>query len=900
MEGEALKRFEDPQTTGTDEDCALQLLSQLPSPASVKDEDGKTLLHYGCRNGWYDVVRSLVERYRGDPKCRTNKSRSTPLHWACAGRRHSLNIVKYLIEEQGCSVKARDEHGDTPLHDACTNGSIDTVKYLTAQKGCDPEAKNNTGETPLKYACLWDRLDMVKHLVNEKNCNLLRKDEEGITPLGLANKEVLEFLLSTGIVDTANPGICTPLFEACLSARQSHPLHATTIVFVMGNSSAGKSTLVKAIQTRLTDTRLLGSLVDSFRKVSGVELHTAGIKPVHIQSKKCGSVVLYDFAGQYEYYSSHAASLQSLLSTPEGMVLLVVDLSQGRKEIIRTLRYWGSFIANHCSGAGSKPEVAVIGSHADVVKKQGETGDAQISEYVHCLQESLEIKASIAIDCTQLASGELNKVCDVIGEKSTEVRQQFQVNIEAHFLFHSLLENCGDGAYTLSDVASKIPMNWMWKNEYTCHKATLTDLISELTTLNNKGQILFLENSAEVEKSWVITRKQLLLAEISGTIFAPENFVQHHDISNSTGVVPLSNIRKIFPQHNPEMIVSFLCHLQYCQEINESEAALIGQCDTSQSMQSAERFYFFPALVQEERPTKSCQTVAERHYRCGWVLQCRRAHQFLSPRFLHVLLLRLAFTFALHPEKEDEDRACPVLQRKCNVWKSGIHWVDRDGVETVVEVVEQNTAVVVVMGCLEGCELAGAKLRSKLIRLILDTQAEHSPAVVTSESLIHPSELATYPLKSMHKLVSFSVSELAIVLAEGRKVLTHKLGTKFETITTRDLLTFEPMACLSPGILHGMFCEEKGTTEVNTASCSNTGTTCHQQMHLLESVLGVQSPVLSSFPVQPPTEKTTLEKWKSKVSSATYRDLRAVLELFSVFKGKNLLVREMPHVVFLF
>ena len=46
--------------------------------------------------------------------------------------------------------------------------------------------------------------------------------------------------------------------------------------------------------------------------------------------------------------------------------------------------------------------------------------------------------------------------------------------------------------------------------------------------------------------------------------------------------------------------------------------------------------------------------------------------------------------------------------------------MDRDGVETVVEVVEQNTAVVVVMGCLEGCELACAKLRSKLIGLILD------------------------------------------------------------------------------------------------------------------------------------------------------------------------------------
>ena len=144
MEREVLERFDNPETTGTDEVCALQLLSQLPSPASVKHEDGYTLVHYACWNGWYDVVRTLVEKYHSDPKCRANKGRYTPLHLACA--RNQSNIVKYLIE-QGCSVKARDEFGNTPLHDACMSRSIDIVKYLTAQKGCDPEAKNRSDST---------------------------------------------------------------------------------------------------------------------------------------------------------------------------------------------------------------------------------------------------------------------------------------------------------------------------------------------------------------------------------------------------------------------------------------------------------------------------------------------------------------------------------------------------------------------------------------------------------------------------------------------------------------------------------------------------------------------------------------------------------------------------------
>ena len=124
MEREVLERFAYSEKTSTDEVCALRLLSQLSSPDSVKNEKGYTLLHYACWNGWYDVVRRLVEKYHSDPNCRTNTDRSTPLHLACYGR-HGLKIVKYLIQEQGCGVKVRDEDGDTPLHCACRSGSID-------------------------------------------------------------------------------------------------------------------------------------------------------------------------------------------------------------------------------------------------------------------------------------------------------------------------------------------------------------------------------------------------------------------------------------------------------------------------------------------------------------------------------------------------------------------------------------------------------------------------------------------------------------------------------------------------------------------------------------------------------------------------------------------------------
>ena len=199
-------------------------------------------------------------------------------------------------------------------------------------------------------------------------------------------------------------------------------------------------------------------------------------------------------------------------------------------------------------------------------------------------------------------------------------------------------------------------------------------LSQHLATLSEKGRFLYLRNDQNVEDGWVILDQEVLLSEVNGTVFAPENFKEHHDISSATGVVPVSKIKQVFPSHSPEMIISFLSHLEFCQQIAESEASVISVGQLGGSQQPSEAFYFFPALVSEDRPNESCRSIEQTHYKSGWSLQCIRSDQFLSPRFLHVLLLRLAFSFALAPETAEEDEACPVLQRRCNVWKAGIHW----------------------------------------------------------------------------------------------------------------------------------------------------------------------------------------------------------------------------------
>ena len=905
-------QFQYPSITGTDQACALELLSQLPHPAAVKDEKGNTLLQWASKNGWYDVVKELVEKYHCDPN-------------------YKIGLLKALLgESEG-----------TALLYACQGGHLDIVKYLV-QQGGDPQ-RSHFNFTPLHAACDAGHLDVVKFLVTECRCNpLLPVTVLGITfgctPLDLAcdsnHSDVIAFLLSSGTVDRlltckTNNLIMrkTPIFKQdpliptwderkdffvhFFSCRRKSPFHPAFKVFVMGNPSAGKSTLVKAIQSRMTNTSLLGALTAKFKKVSGVKLQTAGIIPVPIASQELGDIIMYDLAGQYQYYSSHAALLEKLVSSPGALLVVVVDLSKSKEEITQQLQYWSSFIENHCSHSSSKPAVVVIGSHADVVKSQKENPAQKSADILKNPSSSLQtLDEIISLDCTQLGSGGLTKVCDVITRHMAQFQKTFNIDLQVHFLYDFLSrEFKGQTACRISEIISHIAEDnntEMTVGKYQKEVIVLLPrdtptLSRHLTTLSEKGRFLYLRNDRTVEDSWVILDQEVLLSEVNGTVFAPENFKEHHDISSSTGVVPFSKIEQAFPSHSPEMIVSFLSHLEFCQQIAEAEASVISGGQLGGSQQSSETFYFFPALVSEDRPTESCQSIEQTHYKCGWSLQCIRSDQFLSPRFLHVLLLRLAFSFALAPETAEKDKACPVLQRRCNVWKAGIHWQNRDGVEAIVEVVEQNTAVTMVMGCLEGREVECAGLRSELIQAILATKERFCAAVELRESFIHPAELSSYPLKSSKLLPSFTITELAAAITEDKQVVTRKQGHGQQMLGISELLYFEPYTCFNSTLLAEMFKTENSDKEVPDIFHLDAGKAAHSKMHILVKILEHNPRELQAAIAIAAESKTykddpmhncflLFRTWALCSPSRTYQALRSALDRFSVFCGRNPLV----------
>ena len=171
----------------------------------AKDSQGITPLHMACSRGNVPAVQELVAYMKGT--CSMDKVkgvvfvRGGDMRMVIANS-HSLPYS--CIDVDSDAVNAQDNHGDTPLHEACIRGNLTIVKELL-NHGADVDIRNADDEIPLHTACKEGLVEIVKeilHVTHEGADNLLKAyDNELNTPMHLAvesgDLETVEVLLES-------------------------------------------------------------------------------------------------------------------------------------------------------------------------------------------------------------------------------------------------------------------------------------------------------------------------------------------------------------------------------------------------------------------------------------------------------------------------------------------------------------------------------------------------------------------------------------------------------------------------------------------------------------------------------------------------------------------------------
>ena len=414
--------------------------------------------------------------------------------------------------------------------------------------------------------------------------------------------------------------------------------------------------------------------------------------------------------------------------------ITVIDFSNKITGIKQQLCYWLNFIDCITSKtAVGSCTLIVVGSHAD-----------------HCNKEEIQEKSTLVKECIQQRQVQRQQFMDIV---TIDCRK-----IVAIDQFIKLLNNCrqiiADRTPSMSYYCHLLYAFLKNKKWTVCSfhdifsifskedlSITQDQLTEHLDTLSDRGMIIFLENQQYLDKSWIVVDTEALLEKI-GILFAPKKFKEYHpeicDGSIGPGIICSSNLKNVFAGYNLDMLVGFLEILELCYCVtNTCEAMVNFQNIEDLSSPDLENIHLFiPSLLDNERPAISSNN--DEGFSFGWCLCCKdKEYKYYSfgSRFLHVLLLRLAYTFKLHHK-----------YREYTVWMDGISWDNEEGYRIVVELVDDKRCVMVVMSHLPiNKKNMLIECRSKVIRLILDLKQEFCPHMETAEYLISPSKLQKWP-----------------------------------------------------------------------------------------------------------------------------------------------------------
>ena len=855
----------------------------------AEDKEGRTPLHISCQFGRIPIARYLTSKCKCDPNY-LDFEEQTPLHHAvgwlsecsedsalkvtdfliqtakCDPQRRDLNgknallhacekgyltVAQYLIEKCGLSVTDTDIYSNSCLHLAVSYANnLEMVKYIVTKFPDSTKVKAN-GNTILHAACAANSsIDIIKYILMTVKCDPNSRNEKGIQPLDLTTKKEIKRLL---YMHGATPKNVLERHGTILS----NPLTTDNMkpflkVLVVGNSSSGKTTLIKAIQ------REGSSFVFSFsqQRTTKYDEQTMGLQICDVRNKY-GSFAFYDFAGNQAYRCSHSALLRHILYRSTAAVILVLDLSKSVEELHKQIFDWLSLINENCLALKANLQVSVVGSHSDAVKGDvSKVWKALNIEQRYSQYSNFGITGDISLDCQKPDSPGMTKVRQQLSDTYQRLCSSEVIHFNA-FCLNDIFETkyVGSLAVSVQDLChqiSELENGNISAAKLEYYIPNSEQLLSDLCIhMNDVGLALYIHNS-DSAKSFIVINRQYFLNMIA-TVFTPS-------ADDNSGVVCLSTL---LPQKcDTNLVAEVLTQLDMCQ-------SLPSHCVAMQE-NSGDDYCYVPALACVKFPPNSSIWALEpkfKHY-FGWTL---RFGTKISPRLIEILLVRMSYTFFQITQFYDS------VQFRC--WKNGINGQNERGFECIAEV---NDGAIVVLVRSKAPTLSYLKLRSQLVKVCHKAVGELCRGVVTEELFIDPFEAAQYPQKPSSFIAHFTFVETLKAVLDAKDTVKSTTG---DELHIADLIGHDPYVDLSPNLVQYL---SKGATSQNGDSVVSS-----DHMEELTSAVTENKYLSELFQKETNTETdcTTntseiLTVW-CKCAGGTYQSLSRVIDKASVF-GKDI------------
>ena len=741
----------------------IEILVAKGANVLVQAEGALTPLHLVCRGGYHTLISFLITE-------ETVNSYDyykywTPLHYACGyhhiecARMIVVGFSKLLLQthtEYNLPFHSlRDQDGKTILHHACLRNDVEFVENLL-NLGADPNVQDNKGTTPLMSAlqCHGSNVDInLLSIFLSLDWKPDIKDSSGQTALHYSAKcddiQIPLMLISAGCDVTAVDN-CGQTFSDLISQhslrlinKQLLRIDRRHIICVVGYPKCGKTTIIAAFQQSQQNRGKLQRFIACLKFNTRVTLdnsRTSGIDTKVITTKRLGSLIFFDFAGQSEYYVSHLAFLESALSAKGSTItfIMMVDLRCSEEDRIAQCKEWlfpiKSILKDH-----NMLNVILIGSHLDQV--------GSVSTSTSSLRDTLsELKRTLGtpqmqfidcwgMDCRQWSSKGMTNLQSYL--QSTHPAHNTSVDLSqvplgACLLFDRLKKSENPPlAITPSKIKDKL------KDGRPPFPLTVKYIDGCCQDLAASGLVLYIPNREDAGESWLILEVEEILSRIHGKLFAPDSseFPMHHkNLANQFGLVHVEELTLAFKDSplDPEMVQKLLTAMEFCHPVDSSlmtEGVLDGFFSkVSSDLQCHKNLLFFPSLVKANEEsvvlsTKSDIPGDDCHWVC-WEASTVKPH-FLHPRFQQAVFIRLACNYV---QKHKSDLST-VEKHSCTVSKNAMSWSTIHGVDVCVQIMHKST-IKVLARSRPGVKVSSLmEMFSSVVSDVLTVRTNHAPGV---------------------------------------------------------------------------------------------------------------------------------------------------------------------------